>query len=125
LQASIDDELARLSIPARAIVMPTSWTVGPVVAYLFGDDPVTLIDSGLASGRPVIEQALDEARHRAADVRTVIVTHSHGDHIGGAVWLQDASGCEVLLHHSEIEMITNPHRREVMRVLFEPLGFDK
>src|SRR5947208_2618427 len=105
LQTAIDAELARLSIPARAIVMPTSWSVGPVVAYLFGDDPVTMIDSGLASGRPFVEEALDEAGRRKADVRTVIVTHSHGDHIGGAAWLQDASGCDVLLHRSEIEMI--------------------
>jgi glyoxylase-like metal-dependent hydrolase (beta-lactamase superfamily II) len=125
LQARISEELDRLAIPARPIVMPTSWSVGPVVAYLFPDEPITLIDSGLASGRSSVEAALDAAGAHVQDVARVIVTHSHGDHIGGAHWLQEASGCSVYLHGSEIELIAGPRRRELLRSLFLPLGFDE
>ena len=40
-------ELDRLGIPARAVVIQTPWEVGPVAAFLFPGDPVTLIDSGV------------------------------------------------------------------------------
>ena len=125
LEGHITGHLDRLGIDARPIVMPTSWNVGPVVAYLFGDDPVTLIDSGLASGRPLIEEALRKANLSVADVKRAIVTHGHGDHLGGALWLQEASGCDVVLHRIEAEMITSPRRRETITELFAPLGFDE
>ena len=102
--------------------MPTSWSVGPVIAYLFTDEPVTLIDAGLASSRPVIEEALNAAGLSPADVARILVTHGHGDHLGGALWLQEASGCDVCLHPTEIAMVTRAPA-DVIRELFGPLGF--
>src|SRR5206468_1307112 len=87
-------------------------------------EPVTLIDSGLASGGREVEHAIAGAGRSVTDVSSVIVTHSHGDHIGGALWLQEASGCRVFLHRSEVELNTGPRRNDVMRALLEPLGFD-
>jgi glyoxylase-like metal-dependent hydrolase (beta-lactamase superfamily II) len=124
LQRNITGHLRRLAIDARPIVMPTPWNVGPVVAYLFPDEPVTLIDSGLESGRPFIEDALRDAGRQPTDVARVIVTHSHGDHVGGARWLQEVSRCDVVLHRSEAEILTSPDRRERITALFAPLGFD-
>jgi glyoxylase-like metal-dependent hydrolase (beta-lactamase superfamily II) len=125
LRVRVTSELARLGIRAAPIVMPTSWAVGPVIAYLFPDDPVTLIDSGLAVSKPIIEDAVRSAGRDVRDVARVIVTHSHGDHLGGALWLQEASACDVYLHHTEIEMLTGPGRHDIARSLFAPLGFDE
>jgi glyoxylase-like metal-dependent hydrolase (beta-lactamase superfamily II) len=121
LETQLTEDLARLGVPARPIVVPTSWAVGPVIAYAFVDDPVTLIDAGLPSGRDAVERVLEQAGRAASDVARVIVTHAHGDHLGGAAWLQDVSGCEVVMHAADIAMITERGR---VRSLLEPLGFD-
>ena len=119
----IGAQLTRLAIPASPIVMPTSWAVGPVVAYLFAGDPVTFVDSGVASARSDLKAALRAAGRKPRDVVRVIVTHGHGDHLGGALWLQEESGCEVVLHRTEVELLSRPPG-EVLRELFVPLGFD-
>src|SRR5438552_5024712 len=99
---------------AIPITVPTPWDVGPVTAYLFPDDPVTLIDAATDS----------EATHVAiaavvdpATVKRVIVTHGHTDHFGGAVRLQEVSGCEVLMHPDDIA-ITRSGSRSSLRELF-------
>lgn len=123
IERLISAELGRFGIPATPVVMPTSWSVGPVVAYLFADDPVTLVDAGLPAGRSQVKAALRAAGRRPRDVARVIVTHAHGDHLGGALWLQEESECEVLLHDTEVELLSRP-AGDILHSLFAPLGFD-
>jgi len=74
-----------------------------VTAYLFTEKPVTLIDTG--SNNPETESALsaafDEADLSLSDLHRVILTHAHIDHYGCAFWLQEKSGCEVLIHKDD------------------------
>ena len=44
-------------------------------------DAVILFDTGLGQGG--IQRALEEAGHAPADVTHVVITHMHGDHVGG------------------------------------------
>lgn len=125
LAEELQRELDRLNIAARAVVMQTPWDVGPVAAYLFASDPVTLVDAGVntpqardAMRRALVTEGLDEN-----DVRRVIVTHAHFDHFGGAVPLQDASSCRVYMHPSDIAIADPTTWRESNRALFVPLGF--
>jgi glyoxylase-like metal-dependent hydrolase (beta-lactamase superfamily II) len=124
-QVDITEALRSLDINATAILVPTGWSIGPVTAYLFADEPVTLIDSGTASGRTVLVDALRSAELSPRDVARVIVTHAHGDHLGGAAWLQEESGCEVFLHQGDIDSIADPNWRENVQALLGPLGFDE
>jgi glyoxylase-like metal-dependent hydrolase (beta-lactamase superfamily II) len=118
-------ELDRLNIPARAVVIPTPWDVGPVAAYLFPGDPVTLIDSGVDTdeGRETLTDALDESGLKPSDVKRVLVTHAHTDHFAGAIWLQEESGCEVFVHPADLAMATNPNWEDTEREIFPTLGF--
>ena len=125
LEAALWAELSRLRIPARPVVLPTPWRVGPITAYLFGEDPVTLVDTGVdtAETRRAWQATLDDAKLTPRDVRRIVVTHGHTDHFGCAAWFQEASGCEVLLHRDDADSLElSDDWREAERSVFEPLG---
>jgi glyoxylase-like metal-dependent hydrolase (beta-lactamase superfamily II) len=75
--------------------------LGHVNAYALCDDRgVAVVDPGLpgkASWQALVDR-LGQAGYRVDDVHTVIVTHSHPDHFGGAGLLRHRSGAEVVTH---------------------------
>ena len=74
-----------------------------MTAYLFTQKPVTLIDTGSnnAETESALSAAFDEAGLSLSDLERVILTHAHIDHYGCAFWLQEKSGCEVLIHKDD------------------------
>ena len=89
------------------IVLPTPWDVGPVQVYLVESEPLTLIDTGVRSpaSRAALEAGLEALGHGLEDVRRVLLTHFHGDHLGQAQTLRRASPeLEVWCHEDEAEM---------------------
>ena len=67
---------------------------GYVNAYALADDEsVTLIDTGLPKRAPRIAAALRQIDRSVSDVRSILITHHHSDHVGSlndAVRLTDA-----------------------------------
>ncbi|HEX4867247.1 MAG TPA: MBL fold metallo-hydrolase [Acidimicrobiales bacterium] len=77
--------------------------LGHVNCYLLQDERgVAVVDPGLPgpqSWRALVDR-LKRAGYKPADVHTVVVTHSHPDHFGGAGRLRDRYGAEVVTHRS-------------------------
>jgi glyoxylase-like metal-dependent hydrolase (beta-lactamase superfamily II) len=77
--------------------------LGHVNCYLLADDRgVAVVDPGLPgpqSWRALVDR-LKQAGYKPKHVHTVIVTHSHPDHFGGAGRLRDVHGAEVVSHRS-------------------------
>lgn len=67
------------------------------------DGSVTVIDAGLrlAPMRKRLTVGLAAIGAAPADVRRVVVTHAHPDHVGGLAALVAQTGCEVLAHERE------------------------
>lgn len=62
--------------------------VFPINVYLVAeDDGFTLIDTGMAGGERFMIEA---ARERGAEIRRIVLTHAHGDHVGSLDALQAA-----------------------------------
>ena len=122
------------SVPQlHQIVLPTPWEVGPVQVYIVDAEPLTLIDTGVATTESyaLLEGALRSLGHEISSVRRVLLTHYHGDHLGQAQSLRRAAGdLEVCAHVDEVERIEefSPLRNEQIEEhaeLFRDFGVDE
>ncbi len=66
-----------------------------VNVYLLDDGELTLIDAGIAGSEKRILRALAELGKQPGDLRHILITHLHMDHVGGLPALQRASGARV------------------------------
>lgn len=77
-------------------------------------DGLVLIDSGYIGQRDELVESLQAVGREPQDVRAVLVTHAHADHIGGASWLAEEHGTPVYssphevahLHRSYLQQVT-------------------
>jgi glyoxylase-like metal-dependent hydrolase (beta-lactamase superfamily II) len=67
---------------------------------LAAGDGVVLVDTGMHQPGALaqLERAMEQASLRIEDVRLVVCTHAHPDHVGQAPVLRERAGCEVWLH---------------------------
>jgi glyoxylase-like metal-dependent hydrolase (beta-lactamase superfamily II) len=75
--------------------------LGHVNCYVLEDDRgAAVVDPGLPGSRTlkVLESRLASVGIPLRRVHTVVVTHSHPDHFGGAGWIREASGADVVTH---------------------------
>lgn len=90
-----------MTLPLQRITLPTPFPVGPVNVYLAEGSPaLTLIDCGPKDDltRVALEEGLAAHGWRIEDLRRLILTHHHVDHIGLAAEIVARSGAEVLTH---------------------------
>ncbi|MFP1624670.1 MBL fold metallo-hydrolase [Streptomyces sp. 5K101] len=75
-------------------------------AYLWRDgDELTLVDAGHRDAAPLIEEAIRGAGLDPADLRRIVLTHCHRDHVGAAGELAARYGAEVLAHHLDAPVV--------------------
>jgi glyoxylase-like metal-dependent hydrolase (beta-lactamase superfamily II) len=98
-------------------VRPDIWSI-PVLwpgsalrytlAYLVsGDRGATLVDTGwpTAAGWDSLASGIRLTGHDVTDIRHVLVTHAHPDHLGMAGRVREASGALVAMHPAEAEAV--------------------
>lgn len=74
--------------------------------YLWRDpDGLTLIDAGLPGSSQALADAIRQAGHRTSEVRRLVLTHFHADHIGGAAEIAAWGDVQVLAHHADSPFI--------------------
>ena len=75
-------------------------------AYLWHDpDGLTLIDAGLPGSAPLVADAIRQSGYQPADLRRLVLTHFHPDHIGAAADIAGQGKVEVLAHHADAPFI--------------------
>lgn len=99
-----DDQGSAVRLADGVWRIPTS--IGDLInsfALVEADGSVTLVDAGLAPrfARRRLRAGLAAIGARPEDVRRVVLTHAHVDHVGGLASLVADSGAAVLVHERE------------------------
>jgi glyoxylase-like metal-dependent hydrolase (beta-lactamase superfamily II) len=83
--------------PPIQIELPTPFMVGPVNTFLLKEPEPILIDCGLKV--PICQEALVTglAEHglQLSDIRRIVITHAHVDHMGTAGWICEQGDAEI------------------------------
>ena len=66
---------------------------------------LTLVDTGTQKDPPRIQRALERLGKTPGDVRQILLTHSHGDHSGGAKALRELCEAPVFAGAADIDVI--------------------
>jgi glyoxylase-like metal-dependent hydrolase (beta-lactamase superfamily II) len=77
--------------------------LGHVNCYVLEDERgIAIVDPGLPGEDSYLAlvDRLDRADYKVADVHTIVVTHSHPDHYGGAMRIRHETGAELVTHAS-------------------------
>ncbi len=64
-----------------------------------------LIDTSIKKKRGQLEQELIEAGCCLGDLRLIILTHGHVDHVGNAAYLRDRHGARIAMHGGDSAMV--------------------
>jgi glyoxylase-like metal-dependent hydrolase (beta-lactamase superfamily II) len=92
--------------------------------YCFVDDRgATVIDPGLPDDATwaTLQERLRQVDLEVRHIHTVVVTHSHPDHFGGAARIHEASGARVIAHEDFSVFGERPHAEHI-EVSVEHLG---
>lgn len=90
-------------VAGRVVRLGTKW----VHWYLVEDDSgVTVVDAAFPAYRPQLDEGLRLLGRSPSDVRALILTHAHGDHLGCAETIRTELDVPVYLHEQEKEVAT-------------------
>ncbi|HYI99317.1 MAG TPA: MBL fold metallo-hydrolase [Thermoleophilaceae bacterium] len=82
---------------------------GIVNWYLIEDgSDLTLVDAGFPADWSMLTTALGALDRRLSDLRAVVITHGHIDHIGFAERARREAGAEVLVHAADEPLLKSP-----------------
>jgi glyoxylase-like metal-dependent hydrolase (beta-lactamase superfamily II) len=70
------------------------------------DGSLTLIDTGMSKdGRKIIDYIQTKLSKKLSDVKTIVLTHSHVDHVRGAYELKKATGAKIAIHELDADYL--------------------
>lgn len=75
-----------------------------------GDDGLTVVDAGLPTSWTSLQHALAGIGRRQSDIRAVVLTHGHFDHLGFAEQLRSETGAAVYIHDNDVPLTRHPRQ---------------
>jgi glyoxylase-like metal-dependent hydrolase (beta-lactamase superfamily II) len=94
-------------------VAPRVWCItrASTNCYLIeADDGLTFVDAGLPRTWATADRAVHGTGRTWSDVRAIVLTHAHFDHLGFAARAQERHGVEVWVHGGDLPIAQHPYR---------------
>lgn len=82
-------------------------------ALLRDGDDLTLVDGGYPGDLARVEAAVRSLGHRPEDVRAILVTHAHVDHLGGARRWHEVHGTPLLTGRDEVAHVRRDYLEQL------------
>ena len=79
-----------------------------------------MIDAGAPGMGAKIEKALAQHQIAMEQIRYLVLTHGHSDHIGSAAVFQKKYGIPIVIHQNDAAMIDNPSAQQMQAT--HPIG---
>ena len=90
-----------------------------VNCYLIEDDHgLAIVDAGLPSMWPMLQQAIADLGRTPRDVKALVLTHGHFDHVGFAKRARATWNIPVLVHRADVHLAAHPYRYKPQRNRF-------
>ncbi len=71
------------------------------------DGSLTLIDTGMSKdGKKILNYIQTNLSKKPSDLKTIIITHSHVDHIRGAYSVKKSTGAKVVIHTLDADYLS-------------------
>lgn len=74
------------------------------VLVIFGER-ITLVDTGVKGSQEKIFDYIRQFKRDVSDIGSIILSHSHPDHIGSAHAIKKLTNCEIFSHENEADWI--------------------
>jgi glyoxylase-like metal-dependent hydrolase (beta-lactamase superfamily II) len=94
--------------------------------FIIVRDDLTLIDTGMpGNSAKIVTYIQDILKRKPTDIKTIVLTHFHIDHVGDAGDLKKLSGAKVAIHEADADYVagrkTPPAPKGVMGMIFKVL----
>jgi len=103
----LTEKIHILRVDFEIAISPEKKLVRFVNVILIFGDKITLIDTGVKGSEEKLFAYIEQNNRNISDIETVILSHSHPDHIGSANKIKELTNCEILAHESEAGWIEN------------------
>lgn len=82
-------------------------------SYIVVEDQLTLIDTGMpGSAGKIINYVENVLKRDPTDIKTVIITHHHFDHVGSLDKIKNITGARVAIHKDDADYISGKKRHD-------------
>lgn len=90
-----------IKIPFKVPISPERTIDRFAFSYLIFGESIHLIDCGVAGSETIIYDYIKEKGREPKEISSLILTHSHPDHIGAAKSIKKQTSCTVFAHKLE------------------------
>ena len=97
----VTDHIHALKIPFRLSAGSGISIERFVNLFLIYGSEICRVDAGGAGAEGIVYDYLKKTGRSPEEIGTLVLTHSHPDHIGAAKTIRETTGCTVIAHPAE------------------------
>lgn len=81
--------------------------LGIDTTYIIEEERTIMIDGGAPDKASLFKKQMSDLSIDPLEIKLIVLTHAHWDHIGSVKDVQEITGAEIALHHAERDWLEN------------------